>query len=309
MMNIFKNNVVKGLVIRTNLLFLLLTCFIKANATTHIVHVADFHFDPVQFDALVGDTVKFVWDNGNHTTTSSAIPAGAATWDEPINSSNTSFIYVITVAGDYTYFCKKHGDQIASFTATGTLPVQLINFSVSNTKNNQAFINWSTATEQNTSFFSVQRSTDAINFNEIAMVNAAGNSSAIKSYSYTDNNISAANKFLYYKLAIADKDGKQIITDVKFFKNNSAAVKLVTALSPNPVSNNCNLNIQFNADKEETMFVQLYNINGILIKQTTLKTVEGLNSQHIYVGNLSAGTYKIIFKLHNITDTKTIIVQ
>src|SRR6201999_3209775 len=116
---------------------------------------------------------------------SSAIPIGVEPWDEPINSSNKSFIYVIKVAGDYTYFCKKHGDQIASFTATGTLAVQMISLQVVNSNNNKALISWSTITEQNTSYFSIEKSTDAKKFSEIAQINAAGNSTSLQQYSYT----------------------------------------------------------------------------------------------------------------------------
>jgi plastocyanin len=312
MINILKKNVLKGLIIKTNFLFLLLACIMKVNATTHKVHVQDHQFIPASLNAIAGDTILWVWDNGTHTTTATSvnIPSGADTWDVPINVSSQSFKYIPKVAGTYFYFSKLDGDMSASFTVTGTLPVRLINFNVSNTKTNKAFISWSTVSEQNTSFFSVQRSTDAIKFSEIARVNAAGNSSEIKSYSYTDNNISDGNKYLYYRLATIDKDAGQTLSDVKVFKNNLLTdVKLITALSPNPIRSNCNLNVQFNADTEEIMFVQLYNIKGVLIKQTSLKTVEGLNNQRLCLSNLAAGVYKVVFTLHNVTDTKTIVVQ
>jgi plastocyanin len=178
---------------KTNIYLLLLAClhFTIVRATTHTVHVSDHQFIPAAFNCITGDTVLWVWDNGTHTTTTNAanIPAGAAVWDEPIDASNQSFQYVITVPGTYFYFSKLDGDMSASFTATGTLPVQLVNFNVTNTANNKALISWNTVTEQNTSYFSIQRSTDAIKFTEIAKLNAAGNTTTVKSYSYTDNNI------------------------------------------------------------------------------------------------------------------------
>jgi len=294
---------------KTKILLLLFIFFnaLIARATIHEVHVADFHFDPVQFDALVGDSVKFIWDNGTHTTTSSAIPDGAASWDEEINSSNTTFTYVITVAGDYTYFCKKHGDQIASFTATGTLAVQLINLQVTNTMNSKALISWNTITEQNTSYFSLQKSEDAKSFVEIAKIKAEGNSSSLKYYSYTDNNINT-NQFVYYKLVIVDKDGSKNSSAIVFFKNNSNATKLILSLSPNPVSNPCNINVQFNIDQPQKIFVQIFNASGILVKQTYLNATPGSKNQ-LNLENLLPGVYTIIFQLHNTTDIKTIIIQ
>jgi plastocyanin len=56
----------------------------------------------------VGDTVNFVWAAGTHTTTSTTIPTGAASWNSNINSSVTSFMYVPTVVGTYNYQCNFH---------------------------------------------------------------------------------------------------------------------------------------------------------------------------------------------------------
>src|SRR5215471_3225439 len=103
-------------------IFLLFSAFLNAlaaTATIHEVDVADFHFTPAQFDALVGDTVKWIWTSGTHTTTGTSvnIPPGADSWDAPIDASNQSFEYIIKVAGTYFYFSKLDGDMSASFTA------------------------------------------------------------------------------------------------------------------------------------------------------------------------------------------------
>lgn len=290
-------------------LFIFLHAF-AVHATVHEVHVADFHFAPANFDAIVGDTVRWIWDNGTHTTTGTSvnIPQGADTWDAPMDGSNQSFEYVIKVAGDYFYFSKLDGDMSASFTATGTLPVQLINLQVNNAKNNNALISWSTASEQNTSYFSVQRSIDAKNFIEIAKVKAAQNSSDIKHYSYSDN-YADTKQSLYYKIITVDADGNKTESSVVMFKNITGTTILVTSISPNPVNNPCNLNVQFNVDKPEKIFVQVYNTNGSLITHLYVNAVAGSNNNHLDLNNLSPGIYKIIFKLNEITDIKTIVVQ
>ena len=59
-------------------------------------------------DAVVGDTIKWVWVSGSHTTTSITVPTGAAAWDAPQTSSNQIFMYKITVAGAYAYKCTPH---------------------------------------------------------------------------------------------------------------------------------------------------------------------------------------------------------
>jgi len=78
-------------------------------ATTITVKVSDFQFKPKTVNAKVGDTIKFVWKTGIHTTTSVTIPAGATAWDRLMDSAHRNFKYRLRVAGTYQYKCKPHG--------------------------------------------------------------------------------------------------------------------------------------------------------------------------------------------------------
>jgi plastocyanin len=92
----------------------------NVQATKWVVNVQNFSFSPSNLPSMaVGDTVRWVWINGSHTTTSTTIPAGAATWDSPINSTTTSFEYKVTLAGTYNYKCTPHASMgmVGSFTA------------------------------------------------------------------------------------------------------------------------------------------------------------------------------------------------
>ncbi|HSY77623.1 MAG TPA: T9SS type A sorting domain-containing protein [Bacteroidia bacterium] len=111
----------KTSLIKTAFLFAGLSVFSFANATKHVVTVQNFMFTPSSFTATVGDTVEWDWINGGHTTTSTGVPAAAATWSHPMNASNTSFQYVITTAGTYNYWCAIHTTAMeGSFTVTTT---------------------------------------------------------------------------------------------------------------------------------------------------------------------------------------------
>jgi plastocyanin len=70
----------------------------------------------------LGDTIKWVWEIGDHTTTSTTIPGGAAAWDHDITSVDSVFIYVPTVAGIYSYKCVPHESMgmLGSFTVMDT---------------------------------------------------------------------------------------------------------------------------------------------------------------------------------------------
>ncbi len=92
-----------------------------ALATKHVITVQNFSFNPSSItDVVVGDTMRWVWVSGTHTTTSTTIPATASTWDSPITSSNTSYEYKVTVAGTYNYKCTFHAasGMIGSFVAS-----------------------------------------------------------------------------------------------------------------------------------------------------------------------------------------------
>jgi plastocyanin len=100
--------------------------FGTAYATKWNVSVQNFTFSPSSLPNVnVGDTIRWVWVNGSHTTTSSSIPGGAATWDHPITTTNTSYEYPVTVAGTYNYVCTPHagGGMVGSFTASVVNPV------------------------------------------------------------------------------------------------------------------------------------------------------------------------------------------
>lgn len=106
------------------ILLLNLVVMVPVWAVKHTVLVGSYFFNPNSLNVAVGDTVRWQWSNGSHTTTSAAIPAGASAWDHIINSSNQFFEYKVTVAGVYNYVCTPHAamGQIGSFTAAAPAP-------------------------------------------------------------------------------------------------------------------------------------------------------------------------------------------
>jgi len=101
---------------------LILFSSLTIHAVTHTITVSDFQFSPsIPPNVIVGDTVRWVWSSGNHTTTSTQVPAGAATWNNPINQNSTSFIYPVTVEGNYSFQCNFHSSTMTGqFTAINT---------------------------------------------------------------------------------------------------------------------------------------------------------------------------------------------
>ncbi len=90
------------------LILALLTITIRSNAKIVTVIVSDNQFSPSNAILNVGDTIKWQWESGTHTTTSTSVPANAGAWDAPIDAANTVFSYVVMEPGAYAYQCNFH---------------------------------------------------------------------------------------------------------------------------------------------------------------------------------------------------------
>ena len=100
-------------------------------AQVHVITQESLSFNPNGIEVNVGDTIRWEWTGGSHTTTSLDIPEGAASWDSPLNSTNTFFEYKVLTEGVYNYKCTPHQamGMIGSFTAV--LPLISTNISSS----------------------------------------------------------------------------------------------------------------------------------------------------------------------------------
>lgn len=294
-------------------------CFsITTFATTWNVSVANFSFNPSTVNAVIGDVIQFNWSSGFHTTTCGSglpgtiLPAGAAEWDESMAPGSTTFSYTVTVAGDYFYGCVPHfgggNGMTGNIRVSGTLPVALGMFTAAPI-NNGVSLNWKTFSESNTDYFSVRKSTDGVKFLEIGRVAAAGHSVLPVTYRYTDNNIGNLYKYSYYELVTVDIDKKENHSEIKLVKHATAGNKLIVAVSPNPVVRPAQLQVQFNAEKNGKMLVNVFDFSGKLVLRETMAAFYGLNNAHLHVCELQKGLYTIRFELENLQEVKKILVN
>lgn len=85
------------------------------------VNVSNNSFTPSNLTHVIADdTIQWVWVAGTHTTTSTSIPAGAATWDSPITLDSNVYIYIPRVNGTFHYQCTPHAATMkGSFVVSG----------------------------------------------------------------------------------------------------------------------------------------------------------------------------------------------
>jgi hypothetical protein len=111
------------------------------------------------------------------------------------------------------------------------LPIELIFFDgVDNTTNNLLY--WSTASEKDNDYFTIERSIDGETWESISNVDAVGNSQEVLNYSYTDKTFKRG-EINYYRLYQTDFNGTKEyfnIVSIDNTLNQSKIVKIINMM-------------------------------------------------------------------------------
>ena len=139
------------------------------------------------------------------------------------------------------------------------LPVTLINFKATA---NDGYIDlkWVTSSEINNDFFSIERSTDAKNWQEIITTNGAGNSNQV--LEYFERDFEPIEGVSYYRLKQTDFNGQNEyfnIVTVRLENNNSEENMI---LFPSPINSGENITIEFKDIIETELLLVLRDIRG-----------------------------------------------
>jgi hypothetical protein len=161
-----------------------------------------------------------------------------------------------------------------------TLPVRLTSFTGERTGPSTNKLYWTTAQEQNSLGFYIQRSNDGTTFKETGFVASSGNSSVPVDYSFTDN--TAGPHAWYYKLRMVDRDGHQDYSSTIFIDGDKTAAWKIWASEQGD-----KIYLYGNATISDKAHLKLFAANG---QQIMVKTINA-GSNEISVGYLSRGLY------------------
>lgn len=254
----------------------------KALATKHVINVQNYSFSPASINnVVVGDTMRWVWVSGTHTTTSTTIPAGAAPWNSQIKSTLTSFEYKVTLAGTYNYECTPHAamGMVGSFVATAPAPTIAVtpqNQNVSYTAGSTNFnvtsnSDWTVSSDQSWC---------------TPTASGSGNGSIAAAYSANPTSVQRVATLTINVSGLAP-------TNVTVTQTGSSlSVRETKASSfriyPNPAQDVVNISFESNAPKSGS--ISLLNAIG---KEVHNQKISGLESYSIESGNLARGSYFI----------------
>ena len=165
------------------------------------------------------------------------------------------------------------GVPIGTYQLT-VMPVELIEFKV-NKQNDEAFIQWTTASEENNAYFEVQRAGADIRFETIASLEGQVNSTVLNTYQYAD--ITPFEGMNYYRLVQVDVDGTTTVLPTRALDFTS---KDKIICYPNPASDVLNLQgVQAGAN------YTVLNVTGLVLKTGLMST------DQITIDDLPAGMY------------------
>ncbi len=166
------------------------------------------------------------------------------------------------------------------------LPVELTAFHAS-CKNDVVYLNWTTASEENSSYFELERSSDAIHFTTLQRFATAQQSSQIRNYAYTD--AYPLNGINYYRLKQQDIGNAAPVYSNIIRTSCEESVRDATQIHYTS-DHSVMVNVFSNTDKE--LLFSLYEISGKLLYQESKAVSAGtavfaLNFHH----PLAAGMY------------------
>ncbi len=302
---------IRNATIRLSLFFLGLLFFSSSSfCTNHMVEVANFSFSPSVINAAVGDTITWNWVSGTHTTTcdgtsGTSLPPGAATWNEPITSSATTYSYVIEIDGEYNFVCLFHPSMTGMIMAV-PLPVELVSFTAV-LNNGFAELNWKTATESNNRGFEIERKT-AAGWEKIGFAQGHGTTTNENNYRFTDDVRKLQMESISYRLKQIDFNGTYEYSTEVQINLNAPSVFSLKQNFPNPF--NPSTKINFSVPQTSHVILKVYDAMGSEV--TTLLNQNksaGNYTLNFDASELASGIYYYTINAGSFTSTKKMILM
>lgn len=222
---------------------------------------------------------------------STATPAAAYSW----SNAATGTSIAVSQTGVYTLSISNDNQCTVSGNITVlSLPIELIYFKANVSENQSIVTEWATLSEKNTKEFVLEKSRNLLDFEEIARLDAFGNSQNRRIYTYEDTKPWTGQS--YYRLKQIDLDGsQQVFRPVAVTFNNSDF-----SVFPNP-----NINQGFYVKSNTVAQFTLFNSSGQAIGISVQKS----DNQYFIkpIALLSKGMYYLRIEENGLSKIKKIV--
>lgn len=169
------------------------------------------------------------------------------------------------------------------------LPVELTRFTAKRKNDKEALISWTTATETDNGYFSLEHSADGKTFSALTRVPAQGDQTGAQ-YDWIDNNpFPAVN---YYRLLQYDLDGRVTNLGLRTLRfENAFSLKVM----PSPVPRKAAGTLQITAARSSEGVLEIIRSDGQVMHTENLGPAPG-QQQFDLPASLPAGTYRAVFR-------------
>jgi len=171
---------------------------------------------------------------------------------------------------------------IGSISIATPLPVELIDYTI--TCEAKPTLSWTTKSELNNNYFTVQRSHDGVNFETLSQISGAGNSTSTLEYKWTDQNPQFGTT--YYRLSQTDFDGRISIFQTKIINCQQEENFYVY---PTPFSELLTFH-----SKYEGLITIIDNSGKLVLEHSVYLGLNTIQTEHI-----TAGSYILQFAIDN----------
>lgn len=181
------------------------------------------------------------------------------------------------------------------------LPVEWLSLSAQATEGNSILIEWSTASENNNQFFTIERSTDGIYWSAIHRMGAQ-QSPGIHNYSWYDDPENSTK--LYYRILQTDIDGSTSYSPICTARRES---EISFRIFPNPVGEEHEWYITAKFSEEEKPEIRIADLLGRVIRKEIL--TEEQDKFSVRDLRLSKGTYLVYFQTSQHTLIQKLVIE
>jgi hypothetical protein len=182
-------------------------------------------------------------------------------------------------------------ESVGSTDGSSSLPIELTSFTAEAAEDH-SIISWTTASEKNNDYFTLERSFDGINWNQIFSCDGAGTSTEKHSYSYYDNN--NLTGIVYYRLAQTDYDETTTFSSIISLAFSST-IDIINVY-PNP-SKIDEMVLYIKTVESENVVLSISNTIGELVFEKKISVYDNQYKIAIHeLCNLSTGTYTIVIR-------------
>jgi Bacterial lectin/Secretion system C-terminal sorting domain/N-terminal domain of BNR-repeat neuraminidase len=236
-------------------------------------------------------TLRISYTSGTQTLTATTMNAAATVTYGTVSYSPIDPMVLFGTNAPYFGFTASTGglnnNQTACLAPSLILPIELANFSV-NCQDGIRKVGWTTYSEISNDYFTIERSVDGINFEELGTVLGAGNSNTLLNYSWIDS--APLQSTSYYRLKQTDFNGEYSYSDL-----SASTCKITGGINIYPNPSTGTFTFEY-ISEEENLIIEIYNMAGQLVQQKAFNNLPlGISRKEIDLGTIDNGVYFVSF--------------